>query len=217
MQSAVRLVTERQGGLDVLVNNAGYGELGPLEELEPTAPRRQFETNVFGLLRVTQLVLPLMRRQRRGRIINISSMGGEMAFPGAGAYHASKYAVEAMTDVLRVELRSFGVQVVCVQPALVGSSYLQATLQTLPPDVEGQPYSAFKKNLSRGVSQMMHPNARGVLQSEDVARVVLRAAISPRPRTRYKVGLGAQIVPRLRHKTPDRLWDALTSRMFPMT
>ena len=107
---------ERIGPIDVLVNNAGYGLYGPVEQVGLTEIRRQFETNVFGLVRLTQLVLPGMRARRCGRILNVSSMGGRTTLPGGGFYHASKYAVEAISDALRIEVRPFGVQVVLIEP-----------------------------------------------------------------------------------------------------
>src|SRR5579884_2748224 len=109
MQAAVEAVSEREGAVGVLVNNAGYSQSGALETVQLDQIRRQFETNVFGLLRMCQLVLPGMRRQRWGKIVNISSMGGRLTFPGGGVYHATKYAVEALSDALRFEVRGFGV------------------------------------------------------------------------------------------------------------
>lgn len=116
MTSAVRLVEKEHGQVGTLINNAGYGAYGPVEEVSLDEARREFETNVFGLGRMCQLVLPAMRTAGSGRIINISSMGGRVTFPAGGWYHASKYAVEALSDALRVEVASFGVQVVLVEP-----------------------------------------------------------------------------------------------------
>src|SRR3954466_2002141 len=108
MQAAVRAVEESEGAVGVLINNAGYSQSGAVESVPMDQVRRQFETNVFGLLRMTQLVLPGMRRQRWGRVVNLSSMGGRLTFPGGGIYHASKHAVEALGDALRFEVRGFG-------------------------------------------------------------------------------------------------------------
>src|SRR5918998_3769882 len=109
MRSAVSEVERREGAVGVLINNAGYSQSGAVEEVPMEKVRRQFETNVFGLVRLCQLALPGMRRQGFGRIVNLSSMGGRLTFPGGGFYHASKYAVEALSDALRFEVRGFGV------------------------------------------------------------------------------------------------------------
>src|SRR5919205_735600 len=114
MQTAVQQVEQAEGAVGALVNNAGYSQSGAIEDVPLDQVRKQFETNVFGLIRMCQLVLPGMRRQRSGRIVNVSSMGGRLVFPGGGAYHATKYAVEALSDALRMELREFGIHVVCV-------------------------------------------------------------------------------------------------------
>ncbi len=149
MVAAVRAVEDAHGAVDILVNNAGYGLNGPLEELPMDDVRRQFETNVFGLLRMSQLVLPGMRQHGGGRIINVGSMGGEFTTPGAGAYHASKYAVESLSDALRVEVRPFGVQVALVQPTGVHTAFGGKVVETLPQTGSDSPTP---RRMSRPVS-----------------------------------------------------------------
>ena len=119
MQAAVDAVTEAHGAVGVLINNAGYSQSGAVESVPLDQARAQFETNVFGLLRMCQLVLPGMRAQGWGKVVNISSMGGRLTFPGGGLYHATKYAVEALSDALRFEVRGFGVDVIVVEPGLI--------------------------------------------------------------------------------------------------
>src|SRR4051795_4008846 len=123
MQATVRAVEEAEGAVGVLVNNAGYSQSGAIESVPIERVRAQFETNVFGLVRLTQLVLPKMREQRWGKIVNLSSMGGRFTFPGGGFYHATKYAVEAISDALRFEVRGFGIDVVIVEPGLIRTSF----------------------------------------------------------------------------------------------
>src|ERR671920_105106 len=123
MISAVEEVERREGAVGVLINNAGYSQSGAVESVPMEKVRKQFETNVFGLVRMTQLVLPGMRKQGWGRIVNISSMGGKLVFPGGGYYHASKYAVEAISDALRYEVNGFGVNVVLVEPGLIVTNF----------------------------------------------------------------------------------------------
>src|SRR5215212_7492856 len=123
MQAAVRTVEEAEGAVGVLVNNAGYSQSGAVESVPMDDVRRQFETNVFGLVRMCQLVLPGMRAQGWGRIVNLSSMGGRFTFPGGGYYHATKHAVEAISDALRFEVRGFGIDVVIVEPGLIRTGF----------------------------------------------------------------------------------------------
>jgi NADP-dependent 3-hydroxy acid dehydrogenase YdfG len=123
MSAAVNAVIEAEGVVGVLINNAGYSQSGAVESVPIEQVRRQFETNVFGLIRMCQLVLPGMREQHWGRIVNLSSMGGRLTFPGGGCYHATKYAVEAVSDALRFEVRGFGVDVVIVEPGLIVTNF----------------------------------------------------------------------------------------------
>src|SRR4051812_7180150 len=118
MRAAVDTVEQAEGTVGVLVNNAGYSQSGAIESVPMERVRAQFETNVFGLVRLTQLVLPKMRAQRWGKIVNLSSMGGRLVFPGGGFYHATKYAVEAISDALRFEVKGFGIDVIIVEPGL---------------------------------------------------------------------------------------------------
>ena len=131
-RAAVSAIEERNGFISALVNNAGYSQSGAVESVPLDRVRRQFETNVFGPLELCRLELPGMRRERRGRIINVSSMGGRLSFPGAASYHASKYALEAFSDVLRFEVAGFGIQVVLIEPGIIRMSSprpRQASLQ----------------------------------------------------------------------------------------
>src|SRR5213083_1841508 len=133
MSAAVRAVEEAEGAVGVLVNNAGYSQSGAVESVPMDAVRRQFETNVFGLVRMCQLVLPGMRGQGWGRIINISSMGGRLVFPGGGFYHGTKFAVEASSDALRFEVKGFGVDVVVIEPGLIKTEFGNAAVGSLDP------------------------------------------------------------------------------------
>lgn len=212
MAAAVYTIEQDHGAIDVLINNAGFGVIGPVEEVGPEEWRRQFETNVFGLVRLTQLALPAMRARGRGRVINISSMGGEFTFPLAGAYHASKYAIEALSDALRFELRPFGIQVVVVQPGPVRTALADAAVEALQPRL-GSPYTALIESYSTQ-TRASYEQGGLLLAPEAVARVIVAAATVRQPRTRYKVGTMAHAMPLLRHLLPDRLWDALLWRLL---
>ena len=216
MLAAVREIEATHGAISVLINNAGYNQIGPLEELTMEQIRRQFETNVFGLLRMCQLVLPGMRSQGYGRIINVSSMGGNFTTPGNGAYHASKYAVESLTDALRYEVQPFGVDVVSVQPTGVRTPFVEKLYALMPQTGNDSPYAAFKRNMEAQIQQMFSGNAWGILNPEDVAKVIVQAVLVRRPQTRYRVGLSGKMFIWVRRLLSDRAWDALMARMFPM-
>ncbi len=123
MRAAVAQVEREQGAVGVLINNAGYSQSGPVEQVEMEAVRRQFETNVFGVVALTQLVLPKMREQRWGKIVNVGSMGGRLTFPGGGFYHATKHALEAISDALRFEVRGFGIDTILIEPGLIVTEF----------------------------------------------------------------------------------------------
>src|SRR4051794_26953739 len=152
MQAAVTTVHDEHGAVGALVSNAGYSQSGAVEEVPMVEVRRQTETNVFGLVRMCQLVLPGMRAQRYGRIVNVSSMGANFTFPGGGFYHATKYAVEAISDALRFEVKGFGVEVVIVQPGVIRSGFADAATDAMgamgassPAD---GPYTAFNARVA---------------------------------------------------------------------
>jgi short-subunit dehydrogenase len=213
MVAAVRRVEEEAGTVGVLVNNAGYGEYGPVEEVPMEAVRRQFETNVFGLLRLTQLVLPGMRARGSGRVVNVSSMGGRMTLPGGGVYHASKYAVEALTDALRFETRGFGIGVSLVEPGPVDTPFAEEA--TAGPDGDG-PYAEFVRGVAdRNAASYDGPAARATSSADDVARVIVAAVDSARPRARYLVGAVSRLMVWSHQALPTAAWDAMLRRAYP--
>lgn len=216
-REAVRQIEAKHGSVDILVNNAGYGLNGPVEELELDQVRHQFETNVFGLVAMSQLVLPAMRSRGWGRIINVGSVGGTFTTPGAGAYHASKWAVESFTDALRYEVQGFGVDVVLIQPTGVYTEFDKKIASVMPDTGPQSPYAFFKENHIKVTNQMFQPkSSAGVIRPEVVAKAILQAAQVRKPRTRYKVGTSAHIYSGLRRLVSDRQWDAITRMRFPM-
>ena len=216
MRDAVNHVVRVEGAVGALVNNAGYSQSGALESLDLDTVRRQFETNVFGLLRMCQLVLPGMREQGHGRIVNISSMGGELTFPGAGAYHATKHAVEALSDALRFEVAGFGVRVAVVQPGAVRTDFDKTVVASLPEERDG-PYAAFNARvgeITRGSYE------KGLLKwlgggPEVVAEAIEDAITNPRPKLRYRVTPSARVMIAQRRLLSDRAWDRFLSTRFP--
>jgi NAD(P)-dependent dehydrogenase (short-subunit alcohol dehydrogenase family) len=218
MARAVAEIERAAGAVEVLVNNAGYSQSGALELVDLARVRRQFETNVFGLLRLTQLVLPGMRRQGSGRIINLSSMGGRLTFPGGGIYHASKYAVEALSDALRFEVRGFGVQVVVIEPGLIRTGFGAAAVGSMQDGkAEDGPYAGFQEAVARATREAYEKGLFAKLggDADDVAKVIERAIKARRPRARYRVTASARVLLWQRKMMPDWAWDAFLRSQFP--
>ena len=214
MTAAVRAVLDGSGRIDALVNNAGYSQSGALESVDVDDVRRQFETNVFGLLRLTQLVLPTMRAQGSGRIVNIGSMGGKMTFPGGGAYHASKYAIEAISDALRFEVGGFGIQVVLVEPGLITTEF-DAKVAAGMPEGEG-PYVAFNAAVLKATTEAYAgPMAKLGGPPEAVAKVIAKALTVKNPKPRYTVTPSAPAAMITRRVLGDRGWDLAMKAQFP--
>lgn len=207
--AAVEAVEKQFGSVGILVNNAGYGQYGPIEEISLDAMRRQFETNVFGAMRLSQLVLPAMRRAGSGRIVNVSSVAGRVSIMGGGAYHATKFAIEAIADALRPEVEAFGIAVVNVLPGPIATHFETTLLSTIPDAGADSPYMPFKKNLARRMHTFLTPGSFGVMTADHVARVVFKAGTVSRPRPRYSVGFIAKLGPFGRALAPDRLVDAV--------
>lgn len=218
MRAAVATVEEESGGVGALVNNAGYSQGGPLEEVPLAEVRRQFETNVFGLLRMCQLVLPGMRLRRSGRIVNVGSMGGRLTFPGGGPYHATKYAVEALSDALRFEVAGFGVHVALIEPGLIRTNFgatAVGSIDAVPSG--GGPYAEFSAALARTTSHAYSGPMGRLLGAgpATVARVIERALTASHPRARYVVTPSARLMIGLHALLPDRAFDAILARQFP--
>jgi NAD(P)-dependent dehydrogenase (short-subunit alcohol dehydrogenase family) len=218
MRRAVEEVERTEGAVGVLINNAGYSQSGAIEEVPMEKVRHQFETNVFGLARMCQLVLPGMRRQGFGRIVNLSSMGGKLTLPGGGFYHATKHAVEAISDALRFEVRGFGVEVVVIEPGLIRTGFARAAVGSMGEDAANSgPYAGF----DAGVAEVTRENyERGLLAKlgggpEAVAETIELAISDARPRTRYTVTPSAKLLISTRRLLPDRAWDVLLRLFYP--
>ena len=220
MRAAVETVEQAEGAVGVLVNNAGYSQSGAVETVPMESVRRQFETNVFGVVRLTQLVLPAMRAQRWGKIVNLSSMGGRLTFPGGGYYHATKYALEALSDALRFEVAGFGIDVVLIEPGLIVTEFGEAaagSLTDVPVGTQDEdPYATFNAAvgaLTKGAyeSPMRHLGAG----PDRVAKAIERAIGARRAPSRVTVTPSAKLSIATRRLLPDRLWDAAMRAQFP--
>jgi short-subunit dehydrogenase len=214
MRAVVKSVESKHGAVGALVNNAGYGQYGTIEETDLDEVRRQFETNVFGLARITQLVLPEMRAAGRGRIVNIGSMGGRLVFPAGGYYHASKYAVEAITDALRFEVASFGIKVSLIEPGLVRTGFGDTAAHAFAGSAaQAGPYAP----LNAAVDRQMADSYKSALLSappEAVAKVIEHAVTTTRPRTRYVVTPAAKALVHTRRLLGARVFDAYLRMQF---
>ncbi len=216
MRTAVDTVEREHGAVGVLINNAGYGQEGAVEEVSMDQVRRQFETNVFGLLRLTQYVLPGMRRQSWGKVVNLSSMGGKLTFPGGGIYHASKHALEALSDALRFEVRPFGIDVIVIEPGPIKTRFGDTAVGSIESLNENHsPYAAFNAVVARRIREAYEgPMARMAGEPEAVARVIETAIMARRPKARYPVTVAARVLMGLRRWLPDRAFDGFLRTQF---
>ncbi|TDK98164.1 MULTISPECIES: SDR family NAD(P)-dependent oxidoreductase [Mycobacterium] len=217
MRAAVDRVVAEHGAVEALVNNAGYSQSGAIETLSLADLRRQFETNVYGLVRMCQLVLPGMRERRTGRIVNVSSVGANFTFPGGGAYHASKYAVEAISDALRFEVQGFGVKVVIVQPGLIRTDFSATAIAAIGGDsVDSGPYAAFNAGVAQATKDVYEkgPLAPFGGDPDDVARAIQKAITARRPKLRMRVTPSAHLLKTQRRLMTDRMWDRFLKTQF---
>ncbi|HVS29787.1 MAG TPA: oxidoreductase [Solirubrobacteraceae bacterium] len=216
MSAAVAEVERAEGAVGVLVNNAGYSQSGAVETVPLDQVRRQFETNVFGLIRMCQLVLPGMRRQHWGKIVNISSIGGKCTFPGGGIYHGTKHAVEGISDVLRFEVRGFGVDVTIIEPGLIKTQFGETAVGAIDATPDDGPYAEFNAAVA-DVTAGAYEGGLGKLGGgpETVAKAIDRAISKRRSPIRVPVTASARIVLFQNAIMPDRAWDAMVSTQFP--
>jgi NAD(P)-dependent dehydrogenase (short-subunit alcohol dehydrogenase family) len=212
---AVRRVEAEHGAVGVLVNNAGHGGGGPVEEVPLRLVREVFDTNVFGLIRMCQLVLPAMRAQRAGLIVNLGSAAGLVTPPTGCPYAMTKYALESLCDALRLEVAPFGIRVALIEPGAVRTQFMANSQRHTPVGDSDGPYEVFKTNVEKMAARAHREGARDVLTADDVAKVILKAVTARRPKARYKVGSQARLAPVARRILGDRGWDAFMRRIVP--
>jgi len=221
MRAAVDAVEQQSGAVGVLVNNAGYSQSGAIETVPLDAARRQFETNVFGPVRLAQLVLPKMRAQRWGKIVNVGSMGGRLTFPGGGYYHATKHALEAISDALRFEVVGFGIDVILLEPGLITTEFGEAAAASMDASRgtasdPADPYASFNTavgTVSKGAYE--GPLRRLGAGPDRVAKVIERSLNRRRPRARVTITPSAKLTIAMRSVMSDRAWDAAMRMQFP--
>jgi short-subunit dehydrogenase len=206
-RAGIETIMAEAGRIDVLVNNAGYGSYGAVEDVSAEEARAQFEVNVFAAAELIRLLLPQMRDRRSGTIVNISSMGGRIYTPFGGWYHATKFALEALSDCLRMELAPFGVRVVLVEPGAIRTEWGEIAADRLREASAGGAYEAWTERTAANLAA--GSRARTVLASPPtvVADAVATAVTARRPRTRYAVGVGAKPLIFLHAVLPNRAFD----------
>ncbi|QQQ74291.1 SDR family oxidoreductase [Saccharothrix sp. 6-C] len=220
MVAAVERITEDHGAVGVLVNNAAYSLNGTIGETPIDQVRRQFETNFFGLSRMTQLVLPGMREQRSGRIIMMSSIFGLFATPGRGYYQATKHALEAISDSLRLEVKPWDIKVSIIEPSPILGSFVPTTVGDLGLDTDSDLYADFWERFvvwHGAYREVDKPKGRGrtAVRSGKVAETIEKAITDPNPRIRYRLGLPTHLLKPQRAIFGDRAWEVFVTKFFP--
>jgi NADP-dependent 3-hydroxy acid dehydrogenase YdfG len=222
MRAAVEKIEREHGAVGVLVNNAGYSQGGAIEQVPLEAVRRQFETNVFGVIALTQLVLSGMRKQHWGKIVNVGSMGGRLTLPGGGLYHATKHSLEAISDALRFEVRGFGVDVILIEPGLITTNFAKTALATVSEANEdgngerGDPYRAFNTKLAAMTAEVYEGPMRHLGGGPNVVAKAIEKGISRRRApSRMLLTPSAHLTVLQRKLLPDKLWDAMLRTQLP--
>jgi NAD(P)-dependent dehydrogenase (short-subunit alcohol dehydrogenase family) len=212
-QAIDKIVAAEDQTIDVLVNNAGYGLLGALEDLTIEEIKAQFETNFFGVIRVTQQVLPIMRKQKSGTIVNISSVGGRMGIPSLSAYHSTKFALEGLSESISYELEPFGIRVVVIEPGFIRTNIMNSSMIAKKAQDPKSPYFSLTQQLERSFKSAME-NTSASSPPEEVAKVVLQAITSDGPKLRYTVGNDASSMIRAKTTMSDTEFGGLIKQQF---
>ncbi len=210
MLSGIEEVVKNEGRIDVLINNAGFGLYGAIEDVTLESAKYQMEVNVFGLARLTQLVLPHMRDQNNGTIVNISSIGGKIANPFGGWYHASKFAVEALSDSLRMEVKQFGINVVVIEPGGVKSEWSDIAMENAKKASSNGIYGHMIQKMIETGKKFKDKNA----EPEIIANLIHKAITSRKPKTRYSGGFMAKPLLFLRKMLSDKMMDRMILGQF---
>lgn len=209
IRNCIDTIIAKEGRIDILINNAGYGSYGAIEDVSIDEAKRQFEVNLFGLARITQLVLPHMRNNSYGYIINISSVAGKTYSPLGGWYHASKHALEGFSDCLRFEVAPFGIRVIIVEPGLIETEWGGIALDSAIATSGKTVYAPYVTGLQSIFNTMKNPSPPST-----IARVIVRALTSKHPKTRYVAGKGAKPLLLLKHLISDKIYDAIMRKLI---
>lgn len=213
-KNCINRIIEKEGKIDVLINNAGFGSYGPIETVSIEDAKKQFEVNVYGVIRVTQLVIPYMRDNGYGRIINVSSAGGRVTTYLGGWYHASKYALEALSDSLRMELKEFGIEVSIIEPGGVKSNWGLITADNLLKAGKESPYEEICTKVSNVYKMMYGGDSKLMTKPEKVAKIISKAVNKKHPKTRYLFGFGARPMLFMHCILPNKAFDYIMKKMY---
>jgi short-subunit dehydrogenase len=207
IQNVVDTILQKEGKIDILWNNAGYGLYGAIEDIPVEEARKQFEVNLFGLASITQKVLPFMRKEKKGTIINTSSMGGKMYTPMGAWYHASKHAVEGFSDCLRLELKEFNINVVVLEPGIIVTEFGDVMLQNISKYSSKGVYSSLSNKLITATKKMYEIGQGS--KTKVISNTMIKIVNSQKPKTRYRVGLWAKPMVWMRIYLGDKLFDKI--------
>jgi len=209
-EAITKIVTEKER-IDVLVNNAGYGLFGSLEDVSIEEMKAQFETNFFGVIRVTQLVLPIMRKQKSGTIVNVSSVGGRIGLPVLSAYHSTKFALEGLSESMSYELESFGIRVVIIEPGVIRTNIMNSSIIAKKAQDPKSPYFSLIQKVENNFKLMMENESS---PPEEVAKVILGVVTSENPQLRYTVGNDAATMIQARASMSDNQFKKMIMQNF---
>ncbi len=211
--SCINEINQKSGGVDILINNAGYGSYGAIEDVEIEEAKRQFEVNIFGLSRMIQLVLPHMREKNKGKIINVSSIGGKVHTPFGAWYHATKFALEALSDCLRIEVKEFNIDVVIIEPGAIKTDWGIIASDNLKKRSANSPY---KKNASLVADNLkkIYSSEKGISAPSLVCSTIVKAVLKNKAKTRYLVGKNSKTLLFARRLLSDKLYDSILLKVF---
>lgn len=211
--SCINEINQKSGGVDILINNAGYGSYGAIEDVEIEEAKRQFEVNIFGLSRMIQLVLPHMREKNKGKIINVSSVGGKVHTPFGAWYHATKFALEALSDCLRIEVKEFNIDVVIIEPGAIKTDWGIIASDNLKKRSANSPY---KKNASLVADNLkkIYSSEKGISDPSLVCSTIVKAVLKNKAKTRYLVGKNSKTLLFARRLLSDKLYDSILLKVF---
>ena len=212
VKDAIVKILKADQRIDVLINNAGYGLFGSVEDTSIEEIKAQFETNFFGVVRVTQQVLPLMRRQNSGTIVNVSSVGGLIGLPALSAYHSTKFALEGLSESIAFELEPFGIRVVIIEPGVIRTNILNSSSSAKKALDPKSPYFSLSQKLNDNFKSMMESELSS--PPEEVAKVILQAVTSENPQLRYSVGDDAANLIHARKNVPDKEFRKMIMKNF---
>lgn len=211
VKDAINTIGKEKDRIDVVVNNAGYDLMGALEETSMEEIKGQFETNLFGAIRVLQAVIPIMRKQKAGTIVNITSLGGRVSFPLNSAYHATKFAFEGLSESIQYELEPFGIKIIVIEPGGVGSNFMKnLKMASNASDPSNSPYGSFQNSISEYFKQWL----QSAIHPSEVAKTILHAVTSDNPEFRYVVGKDAMMTLESRKSMSDREFQGMIKKQI---